>query len=69
MYLISSEVYENAGVRFLRVKKHGKIGASMKNVHNGLDVRNTPDLISKEIYSKYQTKNLTNEQIKKYKMT
>ena len=41
----------------------------MKNVHNGLGVKNMFDLISKEIYGNYETKNLTTKQIKKYKMT
>ena len=41
----------------------------MKDVHNGLGVKNMSDLILKEIYSIYETKNLTNKQIQKYKMT
>ena len=41
----------------------------MKNVHKGLGVKNMSDLILKEIYSIYETKNLTKEQIRKYKMT
>ena len=41
----------------------------MKNVHNGLGVKNIFDLILKEIYGLYKTKNLTKKQIRKYKMT
>ena len=41
----------------------------MKNVHKGLGVKNMSDLILKEIYSIYETKNLTKEPIRKYKMT
>ena len=41
----------------------------MKNVHNGLGVKNISDLILKEIYGIYETKNLTKKQIRKYKMT
>ena len=40
-----------------------------ENIHNGLGVKNISDLISKEIYGIYKTKNLTKEQIRKYKMT
>ena len=40
----------------------------MKNLHNGLGVQNMSDLILKEIYGIYKTKNLTKEQIKRYKM-
>ena len=69
MYLISAEGYKNAGVHFLRVRKTGEIWSSMKDVHKGLGVKNMSDLILKEIYGIYETKNLTNKQIQKYKMT
>ena len=41
----------------------------MKNVHNGLGVKNMSDLILKEINGIYKTKNLTKEQIREYKIT
>ena len=41
----------------------------MKDVHKDLDVKNMSDLILKEIYDIYETKNLTNKQIQNYKMT
>ena len=41
----------------------------MKNVHKGLVAQSISDLVLKEIYGIYETKNLTKEQIKKYKMT
>ena len=69
MYLISAERYKNAGVHFLRVRKTVEIWSSMKDVHKGLGVKNMSDLILKEIYGIYETKNLTNKQIQKYKMT
>ena len=40
----------------------------MKNVQDGFGVKNMSDLILKEIYGIYEIKNLTKEQIKKYKM-
>ena len=40
----------------------------MKNVHNGLQVKNMSDLILKEIYGIYKAKNLTKEQIREQKM-
>ena len=40
----------------------------MKDVHKGLDLKNMSDLFLKEIYSIYETKNLTNQQIQKYKI-
>ena len=41
----------------------------MKNVHNSLGVQNISDLILKETYGIYETKNLTKKQIRNYKMT
>ena len=41
----------------------------MKNVHDGLGVKNISDIILKEIYGIYKTKNLTKEQIQRYEMT
>ena len=41
----------------------------MKNVHDGLGVKNMSDFVLKEIYSRCETKGLTNQQIKKYKIT
>ena len=41
----------------------------MKDVGKGTGVKNTSDLILKEIYSICETKNPTKEQIKNYKMT
>ena len=69
MYLISAEGYKSAGVHFLRVRKTGEIWSNMKDVHKGLALKNMSDLILKEIYDIYKTKNLTNKQIQKYKMT
>ena len=41
----------------------------MENVQDGLGVQSISDLVLKEIYVIYKTKNLMKEQIKKYKMT
>ena len=41
----------------------------MKDVQNGLGVTNMSDLILKELYGIYEIKNVTNEQVKEYKMT
>ena len=65
MYLKSTEGYKNARVHILTIKnKTGKIWASMKNVQDGLGVKNMSDLIIKELYGIYERKNLTKEQIK-----
>ena len=69
MYLLLAEEYKNPGVHFSRVRKTGEIWVSIKNVHNGLGVKNMPDLVLKEICNICKTKNLANKQIRKYKIT
>ena len=69
MYLISAKGYQKARVALLILKNPSQICLSMKNTHNGLGVKNMSDLVLKEIYGIYKTKNLTNKQIQKYKMT
>ena len=69
MYLISAEGYKNAGVHILVIRKTGEIWVNIENVHNGLSVKNISDLILKEIYGIYETKNFAKKQIRKYKMT
>ena len=44
MYLISAEGYKNAGVYFLKIRKTDEIWSSMKDVGNGLAVKNISDL-------------------------
>ena len=67
MYLISAEGYKNAGVHILRVRKTGKIWASMKNVQDVLGVKNMSDVILKEIYGIYETKDLRKSRLKNTK--
>ena len=44
---------EIADVYLLRVRKTGEIWVSMKDVHDGLGVKNMSDLVLKKIHSKY----------------
>ena len=67
MYLISAERYENANVHYLP-QKNCNIWVSMKDVKIGMGVTNMSDLILKEMYGIYETKNPTEEQVKEYKM-
>ena len=41
----------------------------MDNAHDGLGVKNLSDLVLKEKYGRYERKTLTNEEIKKHKIT
>ena len=56
MYLISTEGYKNANVRWLRIRKAREICVSMKHVGDGLGVTNISDLVLKEIYGIYEKK-------------
>ena len=49
MYLISAERYKKAKVNFLKIRKTDKILVSMKNLHNGLSVKNKTHLILKKL--------------------
>ena len=68
MNLISAEGYTNAKVHFLEIKKTGEIWVSIKDIGDGLGVKNISDLVLKEIFGVYGKKELTKEEIKKYKM-
>ena len=68
MYLISVEGYTNASVNILKIRKTGEIWVSMKDIRDGLGVKNISDLVLKEIYGIYEKKQLTKEQIKNFKM-
>ena len=67
MSLISAKAYENAKVHTIQVKND--LWVSMKDVGNGLGVKNISDLVLKEIYGIYEKRKLTKEEIKYFKMT
>ena len=69
MSLILAGGYKNAGVNLLIVRNSNEIWVSMKDIHNGLGVKNMPDLVLKEIHGRYEKKDLTHEQITKYETT
>ena len=57
MSLISSEGYKNAGVFYIAIKKTGELWVSIKDVGDGLGVKNISDLVLKEIQGHYEKKN------------
>ena len=69
MYLISAKGYKNAKVDFLTITTISKIWVNMKDVGSGMGVKNITDLVLKEIYGIYQTKNPTKKQVNEYRMT
>ena len=68
MDVISIEGHENAKVISLK-NKNGDLWVIMKDVKEGLGVKNMSDLVLKEICGVYKKKNLTKEEIMCYKMT
>ena len=54
MDLISAKAYENAKVHTIQVKKN--LWISLKDVGNGLGVKNISELVLKETYGKYEKK-------------
>ena len=69
MYLIWAQGYTNAKVHFLKIRKTGELWISIKDVGNGLGVKNISDLVLKEIYGIYEKRKLTKEETKNYKIT
>ena len=69
MYLISAEIYKNAKVEFLIIETTGEVWVNMKDVGSGMDIKNISDLVLKEIYGIWETKNRTKKQVHEYKMT
>ena len=57
MNLISANGYKKAEVNFLKIRKTNELWVSMKDVGDGLGVKNISDLVLKEIYGIYGEKN------------
>ena len=62
MDLISVERYENAKVTSFR-NENGDLWIIMKDVKEGLGVKNMSDLVLNEIYGVHKKKNLTKEEM------
>ena len=50
MDLISAKGYENAGVSHIIIKKTNELWIGMKDVGDGLGIKNISDLVLKQIY-------------------
>ena len=57
MSLISGEEYKNTGVFYLIIKETDELWVSIKDVGDGLGVKNISDLVLKEICGIYGEKN------------
>ena len=59
--LISAEGYKNADVNHLIIKKTGELWVSIKDVGDGLGVKNISDLVLKEIQGICEKKKINKE--------
>ena len=59
MNLISAKGYKNANVHCLKIRKIDELWISMKDVGDGLGVKNISDLVLKEIYGIYEKRKST----------
>ena len=64
---INAKNYINAGVHVLEVTNRPFFGVRMCDLQNGIGVKNMSDLARKKIQGIFETKNPTEEQIRKYK--
>ena len=56
---MSVEGYKTVEVDFLKTRKTDEIWVSMKHIHDGLGVKNMPDLVMKEkTFQKMKLKNI-----------
>ena len=59
MNLISAKEYKNAKIHSLEIRKTGELWINIKDIGDGLGVKNISDLVSKEIYGIYEKRKLT----------
>ena len=67
MVVITVQNYTDAKVHTISIGKRKLFWVKMVDVQNGLGIKNIPDLVRKHIQGIYETKNLTEEQVRKYK--
>ena len=66
MVVITVEDYKNARVHTITIKNKELFWVKMKDVQDGLGVKNICDLLRKEICGIYELKDLPEKQKKKY---
>ena len=71
MFKVTAETFAKNCVHTIKVNKTDNksvLWIKMIDIQKKLDVKNIHDLVDKEIKGKFKTNNLTDEQIKKYKI-
>ena len=67
MVVITVQNYTDAKVHTISIGNRKLFWVKMVDVQNGLGIKNVSDLVRKHIQGIYETKNLTEEQVRKYK--
>ena len=66
MVVITLQAYKNAEVHTITVKNKKLFWVKMCDVQKGLNIKNIYDLARKEVCGIFETKNITEEQKRKY---
>ena len=66
MVVITVEAYQNSRVHTVTVKNKDYCWIKVKDVQNGLGVKNIRDLLRKEMWGIFGKKDLTKEEIKEH---
>ena len=64
MVFITTENYLNAKVHTITVKNKKLFWVKIADVQRGLGLKNIPDLVRKEMWGIYETRDITNDQKK-----
>ena len=62
MVFITTEGYKNAGVHIITIKNKDHFWVKMKDVQNGLGIKNMCNSLKKTMRSIFETKSLTKKQ-------
>ena len=68
MVFITADDYADAGVHAITIRDKKLFWVEMIDAQNGLGLKNISDLLRKEMYGIFETKNISKEQKKKYIM-
>ena len=67
MVFITAEVYKNAEVHTITVKNKDYFWVKMKDIQDGLGIKNMSDRIRQKMCGNFETKKLTKEQKRQHK--
>ena len=66
MVIITIEAYRDAKIHKIKVGNRKLFWVTMRDVQDGLGLKNIPDLVRKKLQGIFESKNFTEEQKRKY---